>query len=178
MLYLGFIDLNRTVTALCNFGCEWDMNDIQSIKMSLFCHLIIQDTFLVPDIKSNIFTVRYIQKYRLTWNTLPTLSASLWSSIEIVNTCNFVFLFSNASEPFQINLTASCNFGCECDMNDVQPVCGANGLTYFSPCHAGCTSLGANSDNYTNCACKYYTAKTLTFNYFEVGNMNFFIVYA
>lgn len=61
--------------------------------------------------------------------------------------------FSNASEPFQINLTASCNFGCECDMNDVQPVCGANGLTYFSPCHAGCTSLGANSDNYTNCAC-------------------------
>lgn len=60
---------------------------------------------------------------------------------------------SNGTEPFQINLTASCNFGCECDMNDVQPVCGANGLTYFSPCHAGCTSLGANSDNYTNCAC-------------------------
>eukprot|EP00093_Oithona_nana_P005745 05745.XXX_182220_189329_1 [CDS] Oithona nana genome sequencing. len=63
------------------------------------------------------------------------------------------YFTSNASEPFQINLTASCNFGCECDMNDVQPVCGANGLTYFSPCHAGCTSLGANSDNYTNCAC-------------------------
>ena len=37
-------------------------------------------------------------------------------------------------------------------MNDVQPVCGANGLTYFSPCHAGCTSL-LSSDNYTNCAC-------------------------
>merc|ERR1719420_1330912 len=62
------------------------------------------------------------------------------------------YFTSNASEPFQINLTASCNFGCECDMNDVQPVCGANGLTYFSPCHAGCTSL-LSSDNYTNCAC-------------------------
>ena len=58
----------------------------------------------------------------------------------------------NSSERFQINLTHSCNFGCECDMNDVQPVCGANGLTYFSPCHAGCTSL-LSSDNYTNCAC-------------------------
>ena len=54
-------------------------------------------------------------------------------------------------------------------MNDVQPVCGANGLTYFSPCHAGCTSLLSRyflsgnpkvsqqlfppSDNYTDCAC-------------------------
>ena len=38
-------------------------------------------------------------------------------------------------------------------MNDVQPVCGANGLTYFSPCHAGCTSLSSNSDNFTDCAC-------------------------
>ena len=63
----------------------------------------------------------------------------------------------NASEGFQINLTHSCNFGCECDMNDVQPVCGANGLTYFSPCHAGCTSL-LSSDNYTNCACVRDTA--------------------
>ena len=61
----------------------------------------------------------------------------------------------NQSEPFQINLTASCNFGCECDVNDVQPVCGANGLTYFSPCHAGCTDVGSTSDNYTNCACNF-----------------------
>ena len=57
------------------------------------------------------------------------------------------------STPFKINLTASCNFGCECDMNDVQPVCGANGLTYFSPCHAGCTKSSLTSDNYTDCAC-------------------------
>jgi organic anion transporter 3A len=51
-----------------------------------------------------------------------------------------------------VNLTATCNFGCSCDINDVQPVCGNNGLTYFSPCHAGCTSL-LSSDNYTDCAC-------------------------
>lgn len=50
------------------------------------------------------------------------------------------WLGHQGGEKFQINLTDSCNFGCSCDINDVQPVC-ANGLTYFSPCHAGCTSL-------------------------------------
>lgn len=50
-----------------------------------------------------------------------------------------------------MNLTAACNFGCECHMSDVEPVCGNNGLTYFSPCHAGCTF--SSGENYKNCAC-------------------------
>ncbi|KAJ1532353.1 hypothetical protein ONE63_000956 [Megalurothrips usitatus] len=61
--------------------------------------------------------------------------------------------FNNSHEaPFTVNLTAACNFGCECRLNDVEPVCGNNGLTYFSPCHAGCTAFSSRS-NYTNCAC-------------------------
>lgn len=59
---------------------------------------------------------------------------------------------TTGAEPFQVNLTAACNFGCECHMSDVEPVCGNNGLTYFSPCHAGCTAFSSTS-NYTNCAC-------------------------
>lgn len=55
-------------------------------------------------------------------------------------------------EPFRVNLTAACNFGCECGTSDVEPVCGNNGLTYFSPCHAGCTAFSSRY-NYTNCAC-------------------------
>ncbi|KDR21550.1 Solute carrier organic anion transporter family member 5A1, partial [Zootermopsis nevadensis] len=62
---------------------------------------------------------------------------------------------SSKPEPFQVNLTAACNFGCECHMTDVEPVCGNNGLTYFSPCHAGCTAFSSRS-NYTNCACMYF----------------------
>lgn len=64
-------------------------------------------------------------------------------------------LYSSKPEPFQVNLTAACNFGCECRMTDVEPVCGNNGLTYFSPCHAGCTAFSSRS-NYTNCACMYF----------------------
>lgn len=59
---------------------------------------------------------------------------------------------SAADQPFQPNLTAACNFGCECNLFDAEPVCGNNGLTYFSPCHAGCTAFSSNT-NYTNCAC-------------------------
>ncbi|CAD5121282.1 DgyrCDS9812 [Dimorphilus gyrociliatus] len=45
------------------------------------------------------------------------------------------------------NLTASCNDHCRCSDNHLNFVCGANGLTYFSPCHAGCKF------NYTDCEC-------------------------
>ncbi|CAG0883537.1 unnamed protein product [Darwinula stevensoni] len=62
--------------------------------------------------------------------------------------------YSNSTpvEGFQVNLTSSCNFGCECSTMEVEPVCGYNGITYFSPCYAGCTAPSA-PHNYTNCAC-------------------------
>lgn len=57
-------------------------------------------------------------------------------------------------EPFKVNLTAACNFNCLCTETDMEPVCGNNGLTYFSPCHAGCAAFSSRS-NFTNCACQY-----------------------
>ncbi|RWS08847.1 solute carrier organic anion transporter family member 5A1-like protein [Dinothrombium tinctorium] len=56
---------------------------------------------------------------------------------------------------FQVNLTADCNMGCGCSPNDIEPICGENGITYFSPCHAGCKIAGGprHIQNYSNCAC-------------------------
>ncbi|CAG9135206.1 unnamed protein product [Plutella xylostella] len=63
-------------------------------------------------------------------------------------------------EPFKVNLTAACNFNCLCTETDMEPVCGNNGLTYFSPCHAGCAAFSSR-ENFTNCACVHENPLTI-----------------
>jgi sodium-independent organic anion transporter len=48
-------------------------------------------------------------------------------------------------------LTAACNLGCDCRAASFSPVC-ADGVTYFSACHAGCTEQ-AGTHSFTNCSC-------------------------
>ena len=40
----------------------------------------------------------------------------------------------------RFTLESSCNNRCaaSCTTSEMVPICGANGATYFSPCHAGC----------------------------------------
>lgn len=40
-----------------------------------------------------------------------------------------------------------CNSGCFCSANDWDPICGENGITYVSPCLAGCTSSAGSGKN-------------------------------
>lgn len=40
----------------------------------------------------------------------------------------------------------TCNYRCSCTSTSYYPVCGADGLTYFSPCEAGCTEV-QNDEN-------------------------------
>lgn len=44
---------------------------------------------------------------------------------------------------------------CECDADKFAPICGSDGRSYFSPCHAGCSSASTinGSKIYDNCAC-------------------------
>uniref|UniRef100_A0A8C9YWJ8 Solute carrier organic anion transporter family member n=1 Tax=Sander lucioperca TaxID=283035 RepID=A0A8C9YWJ8_SANLU len=44
---------------------------------------------------------------------------------------------------------------CFCSASDWDPVCGENGITYVSPCLAGCTSSSGSGKNtvFSNCSC-------------------------
>uniref|UniRef100_A0A8C8CWG9 Solute carrier organic anion transporter family member n=1 Tax=Oncorhynchus tshawytscha TaxID=74940 RepID=A0A8C8CWG9_ONCTS len=55
----------------------------------------------------------------------------------------------------QPSLFSECNSGCLCSGSDWDPVCGENGITYVSPCLAGCTSsTGAGKNTVFNqCRC-------------------------
>lgn len=60
----------------------------------------------------------------------------------------------------QLNGTiGSCTSNCHCDFVKYSPVCGEDGLTYLSPCHAGCTGATYRLDGegsvqgYENCSC-------------------------
>lgn len=48
----------------------------------------------------------------------------------------------------------SCNSNCVCGDISYHPVCDhSTATTYFSPCHAGCTSFDEILNIYTNCSC-------------------------
>ncbi|KAK2842458.1 hypothetical protein Q5P01_012658 [Channa striata] len=53
------------------------------------------------------------------------------------------------------SLFSDCNLSCLCSRREWDPVCGENGITYVSPCLAGCTSSTGSGRNtvFDDCRC-------------------------
>lgn len=41
--------------------------------------------------------------------------------------------------PHSFSLDSACNSKCSCSRRSYDPICGVDGVMYYSPCHAGCT---------------------------------------
>lgn len=53
-------------------------------------------------------------------------------------------------------MTSTCNSNCQCDYVRYSPICGEDGMTYISPCHAGCKNEQISSKGiktYFDCSC-------------------------
>ncbi|TRY58392.1 hypothetical protein DNTS_018481 [Danionella cerebrum] len=60
-------------------------------------------------------------------------------------------VLNSHSEP----LVSQCNQHCSCSISDWDPVCSESGITYVSPCLAGCSSSTGQGKNtvFHNCSC-------------------------
>lgn len=61
------------------------------------------------------------------------------------------------SQMLELNTTDSCSSLCNCEFVKYSPVCGEDGVSYISACHAGCTEVEGSSNRgaltYSNCSC-------------------------
>lgn len=60
------------------------------------------------------------------------------------------------------HLESECNNMCKCSKSNYDPICGIDGIMYYSPCHAGCFKE-LNMDNskvYLDCECISVPNKT------------------
>ncbi|XP_031371249.1 solute carrier organic anion transporter family member 74D isoform X2 [Apis dorsata] len=78
----------------------------------------------------------------------------------------------------------TCEATCDCVRNKFSPICGADGKTYFSACHAGCsnyTIVDGKVASFYNCQCigsnltTPETASTATIGYCELECSNFWV---
>lgn len=99
----------------------------------------------------------------------PQVVAGYSAFVEIAMMSGFIaMMFIGCENPLIAgvspggNLSASslldtCNVDCNCNTQIYEPVCASNKvISYFSPCHAGCKSVGTTPLNmtiYQNCSC-------------------------
>lgn len=68
---------------------------------------------------------------------------------------------------------SECNSMCKCSRSNYDPICGTDGIMYFSPCHAGCfKELNMDSSKvYLDCECISAPNKTEDRGYDAINTM-------
>ncbi|XP_046326405.2 solute carrier organic anion transporter family member 2A1-like [Haliotis rufescens] len=72
-----------------------------------------------------------------------------------------MYIGTHNSTSFTMTPSSGCNSDCGCTNTIYFPMCGADGVNYFSPCHAGCSDFSINH-TYSNCSCVGGSMKTAT----------------
>ncbi|KAI9586202.1 hypothetical protein GQX74_002049 [Glossina fuscipes] len=73
-----------------------------------------------------------------------------------------------------MQLEVACNANCSCSRDIYDPVCGINGIMYYSPCFAGCSDESIKNDeikSYVECECIRYDSIHNHTSNFEAVNL-------
>lgn len=81
------------------------------------------------------------------------VSIALWTKCDYSNIAGVSTSYSNSSNTVLPQLIHDCNRNCRCHTELYEPVCDSHGVQYFSPCHAGCITEGADRKTFSNCSC-------------------------
>uniref|UniRef100_G3U1S0 Solute carrier organic anion transporter family member n=1 Tax=Loxodonta africana TaxID=9785 RepID=G3U1S0_LOXAF len=126
----------------------------------------------IPTLSFGFFTGGYVvKKFKLSLLGIAKLSFFALTLSFVLQLFNLLLLCETKSvagltltydgkKPVasHINVPLSyCNSDCNCDKSQWEPVCGENGITYESPCLAGCKSSGSDKKPkeavFYNCSC-------------------------
>nr|XP_048288491.1 solute carrier organic anion transporter family member 1B3 isoform X2 [Myodes glareolus] len=126
----------------------------------------------LPAMASGMFLGGYIiKRFKLTMIGIAKFALFTTSMSYVFHLLNFPLICENKSlagltltydgmnsVDSHIDVPLSyCNSDCSCDKNQWEPICGKNGVTYISPCLAGCKSSGVNTNSnstlFYDCSC-------------------------
>lgn len=116
-------------------------------------------------------------KYLLFWNVIVGVIYMAGQFTNLYLTCPDGKMPLVAGK--LINLTTVCNSGCICDSVPYSPVCHEDsGMTFFSPCHAGCHKWNEKDRFYSDCTCaplseRLISGEELTTNAQKMSNAPF-----
>ncbi|XP_065078878.1 solute carrier organic anion transporter family member 74D-like [Ochlerotatus camptorhynchus] len=86
------------------------------------------------------------------WNILTSICSAGLIVMYAMFGCNAI----NNTSIVSNSQGVECSQGCNCDFIKYAPICGSDGNTYLSPCHAGCKERLRQSNGtilFTNCSC-------------------------
>ncbi|XP_073801548.1 solute carrier organic anion transporter family, member 1F3 isoform X2 [Danio rerio] len=131
---------------------------------------IVKGATSVPGVALGIFLSGLMMK-RFKWDLLTSARVNLYAGVAMLFLAVPFFALScgnlevaGVTVPYQgskevqgviSDVLPSCNDDCGCPDIHWDPVCGENGVTYISPCHAGCSSTQGAGRNMTfhDCRC-------------------------